>query len=164
MPTPPDLEDFAASLPKTPPLPKTPKAPAQQQFVPPGPADVERLVDTCIRGLLSSECSPNDRKLAFRAMATATGNDLVVTAWTVFSHMMTALALVGLFLLAVKATAFGKRPTGMTYLQFTPGFCGSVSFVAGVLTIVFRRRPEILLPILTGTIGVLGAVSLAVHL
>jgi hypothetical protein len=90
--------------------------------------------------------------------------DLVVSRWTVFSHIMTALALAGLFLLAVKAVVFGKAVAGVTYLQFTPGFCGAVSFVSGILTICFRRRPEILLPILAGTIGVLGAVSLAVHL
>jgi hypothetical protein len=169
MPNPVDL--FAASLPKTPLLnppsiPSEPKAKSVQQptSVAPSNPKSSEMTAAYLQWLLSDECSDSDRSLAFRTLAKATGNDLIVTPWTVFSHLMTSLALAGLFLLAVKAVAFGKSPTGMAYLQFTPGFCGAVSVVSGVLTIVFRRRPEILLPILAGTIGVLGAVSLAVHL
>jgi hypothetical protein len=165
------LEAFTASLPKAPPLsppsiPPEPKAKPAQQSVPVAPSNPKssEMTAAYIQWLLSDECSDSDRSLAFRTLAKATGNDLIVTPWTVFSHLMTALALAGLFLLSVKAVAFGKSPSGIAYLQFTPGFCGAVSVVSGVLAIVFRRRPEILLPILAGTIGVLGAVSLAVHL
>lgn len=165
------LDAFAASLPKAPPpslstLPETKQPKPAQQPVPVAPPNPEsgEMTAAYLQWLLSDKCSDADRSLAFRTLAKATGNDLIVTPWAVFSHLMTSLALAGLFLLAVKAVAFGKSPTGMAYLQFTPGFCGAVSFTSGVLTIVFRRRPEILLPILAGTIGVLGAVSLAVYL
>lgn len=169
MPTP--LDAFAASLPKAPPL--TSPAPAESKSSKPAqqpvPVALSRpqsgeIAAACIQGLLHDQCSDADRQLAFRTLAKATGTDLIVTPWAVFSHAMTALALAGLFLLAVKAVVFGKSPTGMTYLQFTPGFCGVTSVMSGVLTMIFRRRPEILLPILAGVIGVLGAVSLAVHL
>lgn len=169
MPTP--LDAFAASLPKAPPLnvptlPEAKQSKPTQQSVPVAPPNPEsgELTAAYLQWLLGDKCSDSDRSLAFRTLAKATGNDLIVTLWTVFSHIMTALALAALFLLAVKAVAFGKSPIGMAYLQFTPKLCAFAAFVAGVLTMIFRRRPEILLPILAGTIGVLGAVSLAVHL
>lgn len=168
MPTP--LDAFAASLPKAPP-PSPPAPPeakpsktAQQSPIAPPNPDSGELTAAYLQWFLSDNCSDTDRQLSFRVLAKATGNDLIVARWTVFSHIMTSLALAGLFLLAVKAIVFGRAAVGMTYLQFTPGFCGVVGFVAGILAIVFRRRPEILLPILAGTIGVLAAVSLAVHL
>jgi hypothetical protein len=157
-----DLQDLVGGIPKPPKTP-APKAPAKPSTAN-TPVEIQdpegsEIAAAAIQGLLSKECSDTDRYHAFRALAKATGRDLVVSPWTIVSTVMTFASFALVLVLITKAWIFGKAPSGAVYLKFIPGL-SLCSFIAlFVLAIVFRRKPDILILVASAAIGLLGAIA-----